>query len=166
MAVLNHIVSQNDTLERLSRMYRVPVCMILRANEGQKNLLRPDRRIAIPFPNFCLEKAQSRASIFEKNRYRVQAGDTLFGIAQRFGTTMQAIMKENKIARPEELRPGREIVVSCPKEGFVVYSLKSTDTLEDVALKFDVSERALWRYNDIACGAYPGMQLIIPLGEK
>ena len=166
MATLSHVVSQSDTLERLSRLYKVPVCMILRANEGQRSLLQPGRRIAIPFPNYCLERAESSREIFEQRRYQVEQGDTLFSISQKFGTTMQKILQDNGLTRPEELRVGRQIQVSCPKEGFVVYSLKSTDTLEDVALKFDVSERALWRYNDIACGAYPGMQLIIPLGEK
>lgn len=166
MATLGHIVTKTDTLERLSRFYKVPICMILRANEGGRGLLRPGRRIAIPFPNYCLEKAASRDEVFEKRRYTVQAGDTLFGIAQKFGTTMQRILQDNGYTRPEELQVGGEIAVSCPREGFIVYSLKATDTLEDVALKFDVSERALWRYNDIACGAYPGMQLIIPLGEK
>ncbi len=166
MATLSHIVSQSDTLERLSRLYKVPVCMILRANDGQKGLLRPGRRIAIPFPNYCLEKAQGQREVFSQQSYQVQEGDTLYAISRKFGTTMQKILQDNALSRPEELRVGQRIRVSCPKEGFVVYSLKSTDTLEDVALKFDVSERALWRYNDIACGAYPGMQLIIPLGEK
>ena len=166
MATLSHIVTKYDTLERLSQIYRVPICMILRANQGQRGLLRPGRRILIPFPNYCLDQARHREEIFEKKRYVVQRGDTLYGISKKFGTTMQKVLQENGLSRPEELKIGREITVSCPGKGFVVYSLKSTDTLEDVALKFGVSEQALWRYNEIACGAYPGMQLIIPLGEK
>ena len=73
-------------------------------------------------------------------RQVVQRGDTLYGISKKFGTTMQKVLQENGLSRPEELKIGREITVSCPGEGFVVYSLKSTDTLEDVALK-DVYKR-------------------------
>ena len=39
MATLGHIVTKTDTLERLSRFYKVPICMILRANEGGRGLL-------------------------------------------------------------------------------------------------------------------------------
>ena len=112
MATLSHIVTKYDTLERLSQIYRVPICMILRANQGQRGLLRPGRRILIPFPNYCLDQARHREEIFEKKRYVVQRGDTLYGISKKFGTTMQKVLQENGLSRPEELKIGREITVS------------------------------------------------------
>jgi hypothetical protein len=43
--------------------------------------------------------------------YTVQAGDTLSGIAQKFGTTYQKISKENGISNPNLIYPGQVLKV-------------------------------------------------------
>jgi LysM repeat protein len=43
--------------------------------------------------------------------YVVQAGDTLAAIAQRFGTTVQAIQAANGIDDPDEILVGTELVI-------------------------------------------------------
>ncbi len=46
-------------------------------------------------------------------RYTVQAGDTLYGIAQRFGVTWEAILQANRatLSKPEQLRAGQELII-------------------------------------------------------
>ena len=46
-------------------------------------------------------------------RYTVQAGDTLRSIAERFGVTVQAILRANRLtaAQGDALRPGQEIII-------------------------------------------------------
>ncbi len=50
-------------------------------------------------------------------RYRLRAGDTLWGVGRRFGTRPTAIAQLNGITDPRSLRPGRELVVPVPAGG-------------------------------------------------
>ena len=43
--------------------------------------------------------------------YTIQPGDTFYGIAQKYGTTVQALTTANPELHPESLPPGRRIVV-------------------------------------------------------
>jgi LysM repeat protein len=48
----------------------------------------------------------------ERRRYRVRRGDTLESIAQRFGTTVEALIDLNPDIDPLALSPGQRIRVS------------------------------------------------------
>ena len=43
--------------------------------------------------------------------YEVQSGDTLWGIAQEFGTTVEAIVEANDLDDPDRIAPGDELVI-------------------------------------------------------
>jgi LysM repeat protein len=43
--------------------------------------------------------------------YRVRSGDTLTAIAQRFNTTVRALVRLNDIEDPNEIRAGQELKV-------------------------------------------------------
>lgn len=43
--------------------------------------------------------------------YIVKKGDTLSGIAKKYGTTYQKIAKDNKIANPNKIYPGQKLVI-------------------------------------------------------
>ncbi len=77
--------------------------------------------------------------------YRVQPGDTLFRIAQRFDIDVQALLATNpQVLDPDEIDPGELLCVPgrprCPAEidGFV-YTVLSGDTLDRIAQQFQVS---------------------------
>jgi len=44
-------------------------------------------------------------------RYEVQPGDTLWDIAERHGTTVEALVEANPLASPDDLTPGQVLVV-------------------------------------------------------
>jgi LysM repeat protein len=46
-----------------------------------------------------------------QTRYVVQSGDTLAAIAQRFGTTVEALQAANGIADPDDIRVGQVLVI-------------------------------------------------------
>ena len=46
----------------------------------------------------------------ETVNYTVRSGNTLFGIAQFFGTTVDMILKHNNISDPNKIYPGWRLV--------------------------------------------------------
>ncbi len=72
--------------------------------------------------------------------YIVEPGDTLSGIARRFGTTVEAMVVANGIEDPSKLYPGAELTIP----GFE--GVEGVLTLQEVALGEDLNSLSL-RYN-------------------
>lgn len=71
--------------------------------------------------------------------YKVQGGDTLSSIAQKFGVSLETIIWANPEKLPSAkttLRPGDEL--SIPPVTGVVHKVKSGDTVYSIAKKYDV----------------------------
>jgi LysM repeat protein len=77
--------------------------------------------------------------------YIVQAGDTLSGIAQRFGVSLAALEAANvQITDPNLIHPGQVIHIpsNIPPPGFT-YVVQPGDTLSGIAERFRVTLAAL-----------------------
>jgi LysM repeat protein len=79
--------------------------------------------------------------------YTVRAGDTLYAIAQRLGTTVAAILAVNPGINPNNLQVGQQICIPgaapglCP--GGTAYVIRPGDTFYAIASRFGVSLQAL-----------------------
>src|SRR4030042_1232811 len=76
--------------------------------------------------------------------YEVQAGDTLFSIARRFGTTVEAIVAANGLADPSQIEVGQVLLIpggtsptSTPASGSAQVVRKADTTSKTVYLTFD-----------------------------
>jgi murein DD-endopeptidase MepM/ murein hydrolase activator NlpD len=72
---------------------------------------------------------QSASSLMRT--YKVKSGDTLTGIASRFGVSMMTIWWANKITSKDALHVGQTLVI--PPVSGLVYTVQVGDTLESVA---------------------------------
>ena len=84
--------------------------------------------------------------------YTVQAGDTFFGLAQRFGTTVDAIIRANPGVDPNRLMIGQRICIpgappgACPP-GTFAYTVQAGDTFFSLAQRFGTTVDAIMRAN-------------------
>lgn len=95
-------------------------------------------------------------------KYRVQNGDTLYGIASYFGISLDTIVNANPGVKAKSLRVGDELSI-LPTSG-AIYTARDGDTLESVANYFGVPEEKISQFNkSVNFGALEaGMNLIIP----
>ena len=156
-----HRLKRTDRLETLSAYYRIPVCMIMRANSfthPQDILLC--KEIVIPKKSYCNNCGMEQPP-WEIDMYTVEPEDTLYGIARKYGLTMNIILRTNNIKDPIAIRPG--YVLRIPLLSGQLYCVRTGDTLADIAKRFGVSDAVIRQKN---CLGYdevirPGMQLLI-----
>lgn len=96
----------------------------------------------------------------------VRAGDTLWEIAREYGTTVEAIARENRIADPNRIFAGERLRITLPARGSgeEIYTVRRGDTPISIAGKFGVTLSALEDRNGLERGEtiYAGDKLSIP----
>ena len=99
METVIYTVKQGDTLCDIAKKYNTTVNMIARFNGIiDTGLLEPDRVLRIP-----VTLVPETNPYYE---YTVQHGDTLFSLAEKFNTTVEALAKLNAIENPDEIWAG------------------------------------------------------------
>jgi membrane-bound lytic murein transglycosylase D len=85
--------------------------------ELRKNTVPPGGKYALKIPAGRTEdlvaglaKVPAGKTTAGQSSYRVAPGDTLFSIAQRFGTSLEAIREASRV-KGSEIRPGQDLVI-------------------------------------------------------
>ena len=85
--------------------------------------------------------------------YVVQAGDTVFSIAQRFGITIPALVAANNIGADYRIYIGQVLVIpgatTPPPTDTVSYTVQRGDYLVKIGLQFGVDWRTIAQINNI-----------------
>lgn len=95
--------------------------------------------------------------------YKVKAGDTLTGIAHRFGVSMMSVWWANQLSSKDELHVGQVLII--PPVNGVVVTVAPGDTLESLAKKYSATGDEILSYNGLTESTLViGQTLIIPDG--
>ena len=98
--------------------------------------------------------------------YVVQEGDTISGIAERFGVSSNTILWANNLAWYSTIRPGQQLSI-LPTSG-VAHLIQSGETIAAIAKKYQVDADKIVSYNKLADASdiQKGDTLIVPGGVK
>lgn len=95
--------------------------------------------------------------------YTVMPGNTLWGIANYFGTTVDAIVRENNIENPEFIIPGLvlKIPAKIPPDMPSIYIVRPSDTVWGIARRYGISADEIISFNNLSNPntIYPGQRL-------
>lgn len=108
-----YTVKPGDTLSEIALRYGVTVNQIVSLNNIRNpNLIFPGEKLritSISMPNSNQNQELNKPTT--QRVYIVQRGDTLSGIALRFGTTVQNLVNLNNIQNPNLIFVGQRIII-------------------------------------------------------
>ena len=128
-----------------------------------------------PLSFLSLTKAAvPRTTVLERPReavmtYYVEPGDTLYGVAQKFGISGETVVWANEHdTNPDLLSIGQELII-LPVSG-VYHTVQQGDTVDSVAAKYHVEPSAITEFaaNELAppFQLTVGQKIIVPGGQK
>jgi LysM repeat protein len=157
-----HIVHWGETLSGIAVRYGTTVRALMHANGiANANRIYAGQRLYIP------QGAPYQPPAWG-NVYVVRPGETLSGIAWRFGVSVNSLVRANGIANPNRIYAGQRLVIpygapSYPHHG-AYYRVRHGDTLSGIAWRFGVSVWAIVSANHLSNPnvIYAGQRLYIP----
>lgn len=191
-----YTVRSGDTLSHIADRFNVPVAVIKHYNAKSSNFLRAGETLKIPgkaearmtaatmddqgaSQSSRAEQEKTRALAKTRANYAVREGDTLWGIAKQYNTSVATLAKANGLDPRGSLSPGQKLYI--PDHGqaasrrsqekaeeakqLITYKVKQGDTLFSIAKRFGVSLSSLLAWNEAADAhsLRPGDQLKVYL---
>jgi len=149
---IEHTVEKGDTLYSLAKKYGVTVDKIQNLNPDAKNGIKLGSVILIP-KSSKKPKPNKQKTITHK----VLPKETFFGIAQRYGTTIQAIQTANKDLLVNGLQPDMELRIPIGEKtessttiiqgDAIIHVVRSKETKYAITKKYNISEEQLIAQN-------------------
>lgn len=179
-----YTVKDGDTLIGLAATFRTtPRTLAAKNNISDARRLWTGARIQVPGRAGSTAKAAPRATSRAAATHTVADGETLYGLAARFGTTVPAIAKANGISPGSFIFPGQKLRLSgstapapspqrtskasapsAPgKASGAAYTVRSGDTLLGIAGRHGRTVASLVKANGLrGTVIFPGQRLTIP----
>jgi LysM repeat protein len=181
-----HTVRPGETLRMVAEWYGVETADVLAANDlgPDPDLVHAGTQLVIPGgtprpgtpadasaaqgdgqQQSATTGATARRAVPSPRTYEVQPGDTLRGIAEKFGVDVTTILSSNGVADPDTIKPGSELRI-LPVKG-IEYTVQPDETLAEIAWKYQVDLGLLLDYNDLDDPDMirAGLKLVVPGGK-
>jgi zinc protease len=108
-----YVVQKGDTLIGIAKKHGTSADAIARENRISKGRpIHPGQRLLVTLGSGS--SAGPRAIV---KKHVVKKGDTLSGIAMKYGTTAEAIARENRFSTKKPIRPGQELTITVEVSG-------------------------------------------------
>lgn len=152
-----YTVVSGDTLYSIASKFGVSVVDLIYLNNLDSTILNIGQVLEIP----------GKMSIY--TTYVVKRGDTLYGIANSYGTTVDKIKSLNNLTS-NILSIGQELLIPTDKTitetNYPVYTVVSGDTLYSISRMYNVSVDDIKKLNNLTSNLLTiGQRLQIPVDE-
>ncbi|MHB9091518.1 MAG: LysM peptidoglycan-binding domain-containing protein, partial [Chloroflexota bacterium] len=167
-----HVVKNGDSLESIANQYGASIEDIVATNAiANADALRLDQELVVPGAQLSARgllasRGGQRSAVLPKpSKYVVQPGDSVGGIADRFGISVETMLWANQIDDPNSIIPGSELVV-LPVSG-VMYTVKAGDTILSIAERFGADPNEVMMANGIddPLALQVGDKVVMPGGK-
>ncbi len=166
-------VKAGDTLGQIARRFGTNVADIQASNRIQGNLIRPGDRLMIPQPAVAASQVPPNP-LLETRRdtqiHVVQQGESLWLLANRYNTSVNDLVRINRLNPRSPLQVGQRLEVPATGSGpsdramrRVYYQVRPGDSLARIADRFNVSVRDIVQWNQLDPARYlqPGQRLLL-----
>ena len=147
-----YTVRQGDTLYSIANKFGTTVDTIKRLNNLTSNTLTIGQTLLI-----------SEETLPEVSTYIVEKGDTLYGIANKFGTTVDIIKRLNNLT-VNTLLPGQQILVPATdqtpveeeptippiEQPYIIYTVQKGDSLWKISQRYKVPVNDITAFNNLS----------------
>jgi LysM repeat protein/uncharacterized protein YvpB len=167
-----HTVAWGETLYSIARAYGVAPQALASANHTDLNSwVYAGQRLTIPGGGGSAAATSATPSGY----YTVRAGDTLFSIASRFGTSVDTISSANDLPSNGLIYIGWALKVptaatapNTPKTIAQSYIVQPDEYLARIALRFGTTAQAIALANNLpnAWQIFAGQRLVIPTTQS
>ena len=146
-----YTVKSGDTLYGIANKYNTTVDTLKSLNNLTSNTLSIGQVLKLP-----------GSSATSTDTYTVKSGDTLYAIANKYNTTVDALKSLNNLTS-NTLSIGQTLKIPSNSSDNVVYTVKSGDTLYGIAEEFGTTVSAITKLNNLSTTTLSiGQKLLLP----
>ncbi|MEV7797516.1 LysM peptidoglycan-binding domain-containing protein [Microbacterium foliorum] len=176
----SYTVQPGDTISSIANRFALRTVDVLAWNGlGWRSVIYPGQALSLT-AGVTPTAPAAPAPTGSAATHTVAAGDTVFSIAQRHGTSVDAVLAANGLTRASVIYPGQQLALtgsSAPPPaaaapatppapvaaGGQTHAVAAGDTLFAIAKKYGTTVAELYALNGLASGAiiYPGQNLVV-----
>lgn len=141
---LVYVIEKGDTLYGLSKKYNIPVSEILAKNnlkDGSK--IKTGQKLIIPKQISKKNSETKENKDSYSNSYKIQKGDSLFGIAKKLGVNFSELLKLNNFTENTVIKIGQTIKIPVKGKSAKSEIKKSSHNLTQDFVK-KANPKLLW----------------------
>ncbi|MBE6160332.1 MAG: LysM peptidoglycan-binding domain-containing protein [Lactobacillales bacterium] len=136
-----YTVKSGDTLWSIAKKFNMTVNELKEINNLTSNTLRIGQIL----------KINEQLPSSDENTYIVKRGDTLYGIANKYGVTVNEIKNLNNLMN-SSLSIGQILKIPVNEdnmEDYLIYTVKNGDTLYGIARTYNITPSEIISYNNL-----------------